>query len=201
MVKSLDAEAIGPLRGPIRFLLAFPRPHDELRPKSWTQKNEKMLYSPTKIQEVCASIVIGKESMSHMSRRLGLDIKEVVVWCALFRTYGAEVFTSPQDFDISLRERIVEDHLKNGLSLTQTCVKYKILRRSTLRNWIHLYQSGSPLLMRKRKKKDEPSKSDAELRIEELERELLLARAENAYLKKLRALMQENQRPSDAQGS
>lgn len=139
--------------------------------------------------------------MSHMSRRLGLDIKEVVVWCALFRTYGAEVFTSPQDFDISLRERIVEDHLKNGLSLTQTCVKYKILRRSTLRNWIHLYQSGSPLLMRKRKKKDEPSKSDAELRIEELERELLLARAENAYLKKLRALMQENQRPSEAQGS
>ena len=79
-----------------------------------------MLYSPTKIQEVCASIVIGKESMSHMSRRLGLDIKEVVVWCALFRTYGAEVFTSPQDFDISLRERIVEDHLKNGLSLTHT---------------------------------------------------------------------------------
>ncbi len=184
---------------------ANPRAHwpkvSELRPKSWTQKNEKMLYSPTKIQEVCASIVIGKESMSHMSRRLGLDIKEVVVWCALFRTYGAEVFTSPQDFDISLRERIVEDHLKNGLSLTQTCVKYKILRRSTLRNWIHLYQSGSPLLMRKRKKKDEPSKSDAELRIEELERELLLARAENAYLKKLRALMQENQRPSDAQGS
>lgn len=183
------------------MVASFPTPHDELRPKSWTQKNEKMLYSPTKIQEVCASIVIGKESMSHMSRRLGLDIKEVVVWCALFRTYGAEVFTSPQDFDISLRERIVEDHLKNGLSLTQTCVKYKILRRSTLRNWIHLYQSGSPLLMRKRKKKDEPSKSDAELRIEELERELLLARAENAYLKKLRALMQENQRPSDAQGS
>ena len=28
IVKSLDAEAIGPLRGPIRFLLAFPRPHE-----------------------------------------------------------------------------------------------------------------------------------------------------------------------------
>lgn len=197
----MDCRCYWPPSGPDFGVESFPRPHCELRPKSWTQKNEKMLYSPTKIQEVCASIVIGKESMSHMSRRLGLDIKEVVVWCALFRTYGAEVFTSPQDFDISLRERIVEDHLKNGLSLTQTCVKYKILRRSTLRNWIHLYQSGSPLLMRKRKKKDEPSKSDAELRIEELERELLLARAENAYLKKLRALMQENQRPSDAQGS
>ena len=160
-----------------------------------------MLYSPTKIQEVCASILIGKESMSHVSRRLGLDIKEVVVWCALFREYGADVFTSMQDFDASARERIVEDHLRNGLSLTQTCVKYKILRRATLRNWIHLYKSGSPLLMKQRKKRDEPVKSDAELRIEELERELLLARAENAYLKKLRALMQETKRPSDVQGS
>ena len=28
IVKSLDAEAIGPLRGPIRFLLAFPRQHE-----------------------------------------------------------------------------------------------------------------------------------------------------------------------------
>ena len=28
IIKSLDAEAIGPLRGPIRFLLAFPRPHE-----------------------------------------------------------------------------------------------------------------------------------------------------------------------------
>ena len=28
IVKSIDAESIGPLRGPIRFLLAFPRPHE-----------------------------------------------------------------------------------------------------------------------------------------------------------------------------
>ena len=28
IVKSLDAEVIGPLRSPIRFLLAFPRPHE-----------------------------------------------------------------------------------------------------------------------------------------------------------------------------
>jgi len=27
-VKSLDSDAIGPLRGPIQFLLAFPRPHE-----------------------------------------------------------------------------------------------------------------------------------------------------------------------------
>ena len=31
-VKSLDSEAIGPLRGPIQFLLAFPRPHEVFRP-------------------------------------------------------------------------------------------------------------------------------------------------------------------------
>ena len=31
-VKSLDSDAIGPLRGPIQFLLAFPRPHEVFRP-------------------------------------------------------------------------------------------------------------------------------------------------------------------------
>ena len=31
-VKAHDSEAIGPLRGPIRFLLAIPRPHEVLRP-------------------------------------------------------------------------------------------------------------------------------------------------------------------------
>ena len=31
-VKSLDSDAIGPLRGPIRFLLAIPRPHEVFRP-------------------------------------------------------------------------------------------------------------------------------------------------------------------------
>ena len=72
---------------------------------------------------------------------------------------------------------------------------------------IHVKELDTPVPIRvtiideKTEENDEPSKSDAELRIEELERELLLARAENAYLKKLRALMQENQRPSDAQGS
>ena len=160
-----------------------------------------MKYSPTKIQEICVSILVGKESMEHVSRQLGLDIKEVVVWCALFRTYGAEVFHSPQDFDAALCKRAVEDHIKNGLSLTETCVKHKILRRATLRNWIRRYKSGAPILMNKRKIKEEPVKSDAELRVEELERELLLVRAENAYLKKLRALMQETKRPSDVQGS
>ena len=160
-----------------------------------------MRISPTKIQEVCTRVIYGRESMSHVSRKLGLDVHDVVIWCAIFRTYGVHALHSPQYFDASTCERIVEDHLKNGQSLTQTCVKYKILHRSTLRNWIRLHKSGAPLLMRKRKKKDEPAKSAAELRIKELERELLLARAENAYLKKLRALMQENQRPSDAQGS
>ena len=31
-VKLLDSDAIGPLRGPIRFLLAIPRPHEVFRP-------------------------------------------------------------------------------------------------------------------------------------------------------------------------
>ena len=95
----------------------------------------------------------------------------------------------------TLKERyyIVEDKLQNGLTLTQTCLKYKILHRSSLRNWIRQYKYGrlEPMSDKKKDKKREAKPADTSAsRIRELERELLYARAENAYLKKLQALMQ-----------
>jgi hypothetical protein len=50
--------------------------------------------------------------------------------------------------------------------------------------------------MNKKQKKPSASGQDAQSRIEQLERELLFARAENAYLKKLRALMQQTKESS-----
>lgn len=145
---------------------------------------------------VSSNVCSGSESMSGISRRLGLDLKEVVVWCALYRSYGPAVFDSAIEYSGLMSKKIVEDHLKNGLSLTQTCVKYKILHRYSLRNWIRLYRQGKLFHMNKKQKKPSASGQDAQSRIEQLERELLFARAENAYLKKLRALMQQTKESS-----
>ena len=68
-----------------------------------------------------------------------LDHKELRIWSSLYREYGEEVFTTTQEFDVSLCKAIVEDMIANGLSLTQTCVKYRITSRSRLRNWTRRY--------------------------------------------------------------
>ena len=145
---------------------------------------------------VSSSVCSGVESIKGISRRLHLDAKEVVVWCALYQTYGAGVFDQPLDYDAPMHKKIVEDYLHSGSSLTQTCVKYKIPHRSTLRNWIRHYRQGKPFAMKKKKVTTSETEQDVQARIEQLERDLLFARAENAYLKKVRALMRQTRRQS-----
>lgn len=154
-----------------------------------------MKYSPTLAILVSRSIFNGENSLGGISRLYGLDPKEVVVWSALYRTYGEDVFRTSQDYSQNLREHIVQDKLKNGLSLTEICVKYKILHRSSLRNWIHLYKTKQMVTGRKsRKTSSVPAAPEAKDRIRELEEELFFVKAENAYLKKLRALMQKTKK-------
>lgn len=155
-----------------------------------------MKYSPTLAIMVSRSLINGENSLRGISRLYGLDPKEVVVWRSLYRTYGEKVFNTRQVYSQSLRESIVRDRLKNGLSLTEICVKYKILHRSTLRNWIHFFCKAKQMGTVRKSKETEPvsASADAKARIRELEKELLFVRAENAYLKKLRALMQKTKK-------
>ena len=152
-----------------------------------------MKYSPTLALEVCQGIDRGKRSGASYGRLYGIDEKEISLWLAQYRLYGSEVFGQEQIYTLMERYYIVEDKLQNGLTLTQTCLKYKILHRSSLRNWIRQYKYGrlEPMSDKKKDKKREAKPADISAsRIRELERELLYARAENAYLKKLQALMQ-----------
>ena len=101
---------------------------------------------------------------------------------------------SNQEFGLTLRRSIVADKLNNGLSLIQTCVKYRILSRSSLRNWLRSYKSGSLMKQGSKKKKDRASLSSETEKIRQLEEELFLVKAEKAYLKKLQALMQQGKK-------
>lgn len=152
-----------------------------------------MRYSPTFAISVSQAIINRKSSIRGISRQNGLDPKEVVVWCALYRAYGEGVFYTTQNFSPEERRFIVKEMFETGLSLTEVCIRHKILHRSSLRNWIRQYRDGRFKTMSDNKKapKEQGKPEDPSTkRIRELERELLYARAENAYLKKLQALMQ-----------
>lgn len=154
-----------------------------------------MKYSPTIATKLSEKVVKEKRSVYSVCREYPtLDEKELRLWCALYRAYGKEIFMSNQEFGLTLRRNIIADKLSSGLSLVQTCVKYKILSRSSLRNWLRSYKSGFLMKQGSKKKKDSVSLSSDTEKIKQLEEELFLVRAENAYLKKLQALMQQGKK-------
>lgn len=160
-----------------------------------------MKYNPILAVEVCRGIESGIRSVASYSRLYELDSKEVYLWYAHYRLYGPKFFDQQQTYTSEMRIRIVEDKLNNGLSMTETCLKYKILHRYTLRKWIRRYKNSRLEQMTKKKptnkqtiKQDNERNTSDTKRIQELERELLYVRAENAYLKKLQALMQETRK-------
>ena len=154
-----------------------------------------MKYSPTIAIKLSKEVVEeGRSVLSVCRIHPTLDEKELRLWCRLYRTYGEEVFMHNQEFGLTLQKAIIEDKLTNGLSIIQTCVKYKILSRSGLRNWIRSYKTGISMKRRTGKKKTRTKDSSDPARLRELEEELLFLKAENAYLKKLQALMQQGKK-------
>ena len=154
-----------------------------------------MKFSPTLAIKLSKEVVEYGRSVYSVCREYPtLDEKELRLWCALYRAYGKEIFMSNQEFGLTLRRTIIADKLGNGLSLIQTCVKYRILSRSRLRNWLRSYKSGFLMKQGSKKKKESASLSSDTEKIKQLEEELFLVKAENAYLKKLQALMQQGKK-------
>jgi len=141
-------------------------------------------------------VVDGTSSCLGLSRRHRFDVKELRLWVRLYDMYGEEVFSLPQDYDPVAIRYILRERRSGGLSLMQTCVRYKILRRCTLRYWernASRYNNEQTMKKKDKAPKDSPAASPSG-RDEELERlrsRVLELEAENAFLKKLRALMME----------
>lgn len=100
-----------------------------------------MKYNSTMTKNVCLLLRDSKESLPILCQKLKLDPKEVKVWRALFNKYGETVFDDDTHIYNYDRRKLVEEHFASGRSLTETCVKYKIFNRYTLRNWIAAYKS------------------------------------------------------------
>lgn len=68
------------------------------------------------------------------------------------------------------------------MTLRQTYVKYRILSRRSLRNWLWSYKPGFLMKQGSKKKKDNASLSSETEKIKQLEEKLFLVKAGNAYL-------------------
>ena len=132
----------------------------------------------------------------------GIDHGTVRRWCSLYALHGPEGLSKhSQTYSVEDKLRILERMRQESWSIRQTCAYFNIPTHSTVQNWLKRYNKGGAdaLVSRRRgptmpKKNKTPSPGGGPVEAmtpEEMRQELEYLRAENAFLKKQEALIQE----------
>lgn len=145
-----------------------------------------------------------KRGIKATARIHGLGFSMLRRWVASYQAHGpAGLIHSGRQYDVKFKLAVLRRMWRDGLSLGQTSVLFDIRNAAHLKQWEQQYhaggvgalaprQRGRPPAMPDSKpaKPAVPSAPDAQRSREDLLKELEYLRAENAYLKKLDALIQ-----------
>jgi transposase len=146
-------------------------------------------------------------SARDVARQYGLTSHSIVQrWVAAYQLHGKSGLSKKfSQYSAEFKFSVLQDMWDNQLSITQTAAKYQIRSQAMVGMWERAYRSGGfdalePRPRRRPKtmaspvpKPKAPPEGDQRSR-EELLAELNDLRMEVAYLKKLRALVQAQQR-------
>ena len=140
--------------------------------------------------------VLGGKGLKPLCRELHLNRHQVRYWTSLYRLYGVDGLqepSKPKCASLSEKEKIVLEYLQNDVTLLELSLRCGY-HRDTIRSWVRKYRNGSlidsvnsiPISPMARPKKKEP-----QTELERLQEEVLRLRAENALLKKVKALVEQ----------
>ena len=163
--------------------------------KKFIMKNEKY---PIKVAAV--RMLASGKSASQVCRELHIGPNSLRLWYQQYSQGGElSLLAKPHAHQKSFEEKvmIIEDIVNNGLSLTAASIKYELVHE-TLRGWYLSYKShGLEGLRRKNEATmSKKKRTYTEDELDELERLRLRnewLEAENALLKKVRALVEERE--------
>ena len=159
-----------------------------------------MKYSFEEKLSVVNEITSGK-GLKTLCRERHISINLVRSWVYRYRTFGEAGLlesTKGYHFTPAEKEKIILEHLQDGVTLLQLCLRYG-LTRNTIQSWLRTVRSGGSLNVKRRGRppKDpmaRPKKREPQTELEKLQAENLRLRAENALLKKVKALVEEEQK-------
>ena len=147
-------------------------------------------------------VLVKKKGVNILSREAGISSGMLGRWVRFYQLYGEAglVRQSSRCYDLDFKVNVLQAIEREGLSIKEAARRYNIAAESSILNWQRLYRENG-ILGLKNKTRGRPPKMDKPLkkkkekkpltREEELLEELKYLRAENAYLKKLDALIQE----------
>jgi len=137
----------------------------------------------------------------------GIDHGRVDKWCAAYRAHGEDGLRKRyRRYSSAYKAAVLSRMASEGWSIRQTCAIFNIPAFSTLQQWQRAFAEGGmaalepkrrgrPPKMAKHKSHTPPlpqrRKAPGNMTPEEINDELEYLRAENDYLKKLKALAQE----------
>lgn len=147
----------------------------------------------------------GKGSYRSIGKALGTDHKAIQKWVALYKVHGTEgLIPRYTNYSVAFKIDVLNYMNETGASAGEAAAIYQISAPSTVMQWkrilkdqgidaLHSKKRGRPS-MKKESKKKQPEEGSQEALLAEIER----LRMENAYLKKLNALVQEERKSQSA---
>jgi transposase len=151
--------------------------------------------------QVVHQIIKGKESVDSLRIKFGIADSLIKLWVHFYRLHGIDgLLPSNRHYSPEFKLQVVHAVKTNSLSLAEASRQFRISSNSTLKKWLILYDSLGPEALRvERRGRGRPEFRNPTMsrkpkrpltREEQLLEELADLRAENAYLKKLHALIQ-----------
>lgn len=167
--------------------------------------DKRVKYSIKQKQLAVRSVLEGRETCRSAARKLGCEKSAISRWLKQYKQHGTEGFKIRNgNYDGSFKVRVVQYIMRKGVSLPRAASRFNIPNESTIHCWMKIYEQrgaigllkgrrggkASTMTQKLRKPIVKPSDPTAQ-KLAELQKEVEYLRAENAFLKKLEALVQQ----------
>lgn len=147
----------------------------------------------------------GAAGSRALAKKYGCQMRSVEIWVSLYRAHGKKGLGKKySSYSAEFKLSVLQHMWDNELSFGQTAAVFNIRNRAVVGVWERMYREGGfdgltprprgrPKQMPAPTIKPESSSDDEKRTRDELVAELNQLRMENAYLKKLQALVQARQ--------
>lgn len=144
---------------------------------------------------VVQEVIHRRHSSESIGKKENISSSLVKRWVAFYRKFGAEgLMPTSNRYTANFRLEVVRTLKAESLSLLRACLRFNVPNEATVLSWVRVYDSQGPeglKALRKGRPTTMSRKPKRPLtREEQLLEELASLKAENAYLKKLQALIQ-----------
>ncbi len=147
----------------------------------------------------------GTESQREVADSIGVCHSQLRAWIRRFQYHGPAAFEKTcTSYAVETKLEILAYMHEQGLSVRKTAAIFNIPAHATLQNWLKIVERDGPDGLRPTKKgnpvmkkdtsKEKSNPSSKDPSVKALKAEIEHLRMENAYLKKLKALVQNKEK-------